>query len=123
MAPGGELHAFGDDGISAVQVPTLILQGTADEFVSPEYNADWAYEHIGSTNKTLAKFNGDTHLMFLSCCGYDLTARGPRSEDLKAHLTKAFLLDILKGDMTAHAALLPAAVAFDNVEYTTTLAG
>jgi predicted dienelactone hydrolase len=121
MAPGGELHAFGDNGISAVQVPTLILQDTADEVVSPEYNAYWAYDHIGSTNKTLAKLEGGTHLMFLKCCGYDVTAGGPRFEDLTAHLTTAFLLDNLKGDRTAHAALLPEAVAFDGVEYTTTV--
>ncbi len=121
MAPGGELHAFGDEGMSAVQVPTLILQGAADEVVSPEYNAQWAFDQIGSANKTLAEFDGGTHLMFIFCCGYDVIAGGPRVEDLSAHLTTAFLLDILKGDKTAHAALLPDAVSFDGVEYTTTL--
>ena len=120
MAPGGELHAVGDEGISAVKVPTLILQGTADEVVSPEFNAYWAYDHIGSTNKTLVKFDGGTHLMFISCCGYDATIGGPRSEDARAHLTTAFLLDVLKGDATAHSALLPGAVTFDGVEYSTT---
>jgi predicted dienelactone hydrolase len=121
MAPGGELHAFGDDGIAAVQVPTLILVGTADEYVSPEYNAYWAYDHISSQNKTLASFNGGSHMMFLSCCGYDAAKGGPRFEDLKAHLTTAFLLDILKGDQTAHNALLPEAVMFADVEYKTTI--
>jgi predicted dienelactone hydrolase len=120
MAPGGELHAFGDSGISAVKIPTLILQGTADDVVSPEYNAYWAYEHIGSANKTLVKIEGGTHLMFISCCGYDPTAGGPRSEDVRAHLTTAFVLDILRSDTTAHSALLPNAVTFDGVDYTTT---
>jgi predicted dienelactone hydrolase len=121
MAPGGELHAFGDDGIAAVQVPTLILVAAADTAVSPEHNAFWAYDHISSQNKTLASFDGGSHMIFLACCGYDNAKGGPRFEDLKAHLTTAFLLDILKGDQTAHKALLPDTVVFDGVEYKTTI--
>jgi predicted dienelactone hydrolase len=121
MAPGGELHVFGNDGIAAVQVPTLILVGTNDTVVSPEYNAFWAYDHISSLNKTLASFSGGSHMMFMSCCSYDETKGTPRFEDLKAHLTTAFLLDILKGDQTAHTALLPQAVMFADVEYRTTM--
>ena len=117
MAPGGELHAFGDDGMAAVQVSTLILVGTADEYVSPEYNAYWAYDHISSSQKALVAIEGGTHMMFGRCCGYDEALGGPRSEDLWAHLTTAFLLDILKGDLTAHNALLPDAVSFTGVEY------
>ena len=45
----------------------------------------------------------------------------PRSEDARAHLTTAFQLDVLKNDATAHSALLPGAVTFDGVEYTTTV--
>jgi predicted dienelactone hydrolase len=119
MAPGGELQVFGEDGIGAVNVPTLILQGAADEFLSLEYNAYWVYNHIGSSNKALAVFDGGSHLMFLDCCGYDASAGGPRFEDLYPHLATAFLLDNLKGDPVAHAALAPDAVDIDGVTFTT----
>ena len=38
-APGGELHVFGDQGIAAVKVPTLIMFASDDHVVSPELNA------------------------------------------------------------------------------------
>ena len=41
--------------------------------------------------------------------------------DLIHHFSTAFLLDTLKGDQAAHAALLPDAVAFTGIEYTTTM--
>jgi len=41
--------------------------------------------------------------------------------DLIDHLSTAFLLDTLKGDKDAHAALLPDAVNFPGVEYATTM--
>ena len=37
------------------------------------------------------------------------------------HFATAFLLDVLKGDQEAHKALLPGAVTFEEVQYTTTL--
>jgi hypothetical protein len=43
------------------------------------------------------------------------------AHNLINHFTTAFLLDTLKGDRSAHEALLPAAVQFDGIEYTTTL--
>jgi len=43
-----------------------------------------------------------------------------RAHDLINHFTTAFLLDVLKGDKEAHKALLPEAVKFEEVQYTTT---
>jgi hypothetical protein len=40
-----------------------------------------------------------------------------RAHDLINHFTTAFLLDTLKGDAAAHAALAPDAVAFPGIEY------
>jgi hypothetical protein len=44
-----------------------------------------------------------------------------RSLDLIHYFSTAFLLDMLKGDKVAHEALLPDAVNFPGIEYTTTL--
>ena len=41
--------------------------------------------------------------------------------DLIDHFSTAFLLDTLKGDKAAHAALLPDAVNFPGIEYATTM--
>jgi hypothetical protein len=41
--------------------------------------------------------------------------------DLIDHFSIGFLLDTLKGDKAAHAALLPDAINFPGIEYTTTM--
>lgn len=43
------------------------------------------------------------------------------AEHMIHHFATAFLLNTLKGAPTAHAALLPAAVDFARIQYTTTL--
>jgi hypothetical protein len=40
-----------------------------------------------------------------------------RAHDLINHFTTAFLLDVLKGDKDAHAALAPDAVSFPGITY------
>ena len=40
-----------------------------------------------------------------------------RAHDLTNHFTTAFLLDVLKGDKDAHAALAPDAVKFPGIQY------
>ena len=123
-APGGELHAFGDEGIAGVHVPTLIMFGTSDPFVSPDYNALWAYGKISSQNKALVTFQNGGHLMFMNCpdlwkdgCGLDSVWDIPRVGDLYNHFTTAFLLDVLKGDTAAYAALAPDKVSFPGIQY------
>ena len=44
-----------------------------------------------------------------------------RAHDLTNHFTTAFLLDVLKGDKETHKALLPDAVKFPGIQYTTTM--
>ena len=121
VSPGGELHAFGDAGIAAVQVPTMTMYGTSDPLASPEYNALWAYPQISSPNKALVAFENGGHLMFTDCpivwCGYDAVWDLTRVDDLENHLTTAFLLDTLKGDKDAAAALVPDAVSFPGIQY------
>ncbi len=112
-APGGELHAFGDTGIAAVKVPTLIIVAANDEIVSPKLNALWAYDGITSQRKSLAVFDDGKHGMFLF-------TRLPQFKAATA-LATAFFLDILKGDAEGKAALMPDALSFPGVNYKTTV--
>ena len=112
-APGGELHVFGDTGIAAVNVPTLVMVGTADTYVKPAINALWSYDAISSQEKSLAVFDGGEHLLFVSY--FD-----PPFVEAES-LTTAFFLDTLKGDPMGHAALHSDAVSFPDVLYKTTI--
>lgn len=112
-APGGELHVFGDTGIAAVKVPTLIMVGNADASVDPSTNALWAYDAISSKDKSLAVFDKGGHSLFLRL--------GDAQFEEAEALTTAFFLDILKGDSTGHAARLAGPVAIPWLAYKATL--
>ena len=108
-APGGELHVFGDQGIAAVKVPTLIMFASDDHVVSPELNALWAYGGIGSADKALAVFDRGGHTLFM-------TSSAPHFDDATA-LATALFLAILKGDADGKAALMPDVLAFPGLSY------
>ena len=80
--------------------------------------------------QAIAIFEHADHGLFFSRCNEDmisietLAACAPppvwdqqRAYDLINHFTTAFLLDVLKGDKDAHAALAPEAVSFPGIEY------
>lgn len=113
-SPGGELHVFGDKGIAAVTVPTLVMFPLDDDIVIPEWNALWAYHGIGSPQKALATFESGGHTMFTGFV---------REFDGAASLGTAFFLSVLKGDTVATAAMQPGAVSIPGVQYETTLTG
>jgi predicted dienelactone hydrolase len=110
-APGGELHAFGDRGIAAVKLPTLIMFASDDHVVSPKFNALWAYDAIGSPDKALAVFDRGGHTLFM-------TSSAPHFDEATA-LATAFFLAILKGDAEGRAALMPDALSFPGLSYRT----
>jgi predicted dienelactone hydrolase len=112
-APGGELHAFGDKGIAAVKLPTLIMFASDDHVVSPKFNALWAYDGIGSPDKALAVFDRGGHTLFMY-------SSAPHFLEATA-LATAFFLAILKGNPADRAALMPNAVSFPGLSYRTTL--
>jgi predicted dienelactone hydrolase len=127
-APGGELQVFGDYGVAMIEIPIMFLQGTADPYVLPAYNSDWAFGLVQSDVKSLAHFENGGHLIFMYCpeafkdgCGYDPVWDMDRAHDLTNHFVTVFMLDALKGDVEAHAALLPDAVNFPGVTYETTM--
>ena len=112
-APGGELHAFGDKGVAAVKLPTLIMFAADDRVVSPQINGLWAYDGIGSADKALATFDRGGHTLFMS-------AFKPHFHEATA-LATAFFVAILKGNPADRAALTPDAVSFPGLTYQTTL--
>lgn len=112
-APGGELHAFGDKGIAAVKLPTLIMFASDDTVVSPQFNALWAYDGIGSPDKALATFDHGGHTFFMN----PSTANFHEA----AALATAFFLAILKGKPADGAASMHDAASFPGLSYRTTL--
>lgn len=62
MAPEGAL-LFGERGLSAVDIPVLIIGATADEYCPYSIEAVPIYEHIGSPDKGLISFIDQNHMM------------------------------------------------------------
>jgi predicted dienelactone hydrolase len=115
LSPDGDTFGADYGGVAMVQVPTLIMAGTADNLNPPEYCAYPIYEHLGSPRKTLIVFENEWH---------DLGAWSKQSNlDLVNHFMNAFLLAELKGDAAAARALAPANVAFPNIKIQTTAYG
>ena len=112
-SPGGELHAFGDKGIAAVKLPTLIMFASDDRVVSPKLNALWAYDGIGSPDKALAMFDHGGHTLFMN-------SLAPNFREATA-LATAFFLAILKNDPAGRAASMHDAASFPGLSYRTTL--
>jgi predicted dienelactone hydrolase len=95
-APGGELHAFGDKGLAAITIPALIMVAADDDVVAPEFNAFWAYDGIGSLDKTLVTFDHGGHTFFMNS--------STPVFDVATALATAFFLSDLKGNPTERAA-------------------
>lgn len=112
-APGGELHAFGDKGIAAVKLPTLIMFASDDTDVSPKFNALWAYDGIGSPDKALATFDHGGHTFFMN-------SSTPNFREATA-LATAFFLAVLKGNPADRASSMRDVASFPGLSYRTTL--
>jgi predicted dienelactone hydrolase len=132
----GDAYLFDQAGLSKITVPMLAMGGTADTGTPYAWGAKLAYDHVASAQKALVGFVGAEHMIFTTPCEnqpwlrdhpasgffcFDPVWDRDRALDLIHHISTAFLLDTLKGDQAAHAALLPDAVNFPGVEYTTTL--
>ncbi len=127
----GAMLVFGTDGLDAVKVPTLIFAGSADTGAIPEYNAYWAYDHLGSVQKSMVEFVNGGHVMGGSCSPA-VTAAMPvactdpvwdllRAHDLFDHFATAFLRMVFYSDKDAAAALAPGAVKITGIAYKTTM--
>jgi predicted dienelactone hydrolase len=124
----GTDELYGADGLATVNVATLIMYGTVDAGV-PWMST--SYPLVGSQTKAEVVFQNAGHGIFYNHCEAfpylldygvywacsDAVWDLHRSHDLVNHFTTAFLLDTLKGDTEAHAALAVDAVDFAGVTY------
>lgn len=132
----GDSYLFDQAGLSKITIPMMAIGGTADTSTPYEWGAKPAYDYVSSEQKALVTFVGAEHMIFTPPCAnqpwlsahpaYVFFCLDPvwdrdRALDLVNHFSTAFLLDVLKSDPAAHAALSPDAVNFPGIEYTTTL--
>lgn len=132
----GDSYLFDKAGLSKITIPMMAMGGAADTGTPYDWGVEPSYDNASSEQKTLVTFMGGEHLIFNSPCenqpwltdhpAYAFFCLDPvwdkeRVLDLINHFSTAFLLDTLKGDKEAHAALLPDAVNFPGIEYMTTM--
>lgn len=128
----GTIEIYGEAGLASLTVPMLSLFGSNDPY-------DWmmspAYDAINSTEKAQVVFLEGGHALFYNQCEAfpwlvenglywgcsDTVWDMARAQDLTNCFVTAFLLDTLNGDADAHAALMPEAVDFPGIEYTSTM--
>lgn len=65
MAPEGA-WLFGEGGLAAVDRPTLIIDGTADDINIYDLEAAYIFEHLGTPDKIMISFIGEYHTMIES---------------------------------------------------------
>lgn len=136
ISMAGESFQFDQTGLSSITVPVMAITGSADTASPPAWGATPTYELVSSKDKALVSLSGAEHMVFTTPCAnlpwiedhpaYGLFCFDPvwdehRSLDLINHLSTAFLLDTLNSEPAAHDALLPDAVQFPGIEYTTTI--
>ena len=130
LAPDGDIWGSEYEGVVAVKVPALILVGTSDSTNLPDQAAYPIYQHLGSAQKGLIKFEKANHFVFVPTCRdapwlpssvcsqtyWDTD----QAHALINHFATAFLLTEFKGDKEAAKALRPENVSFAGIEYETT---
>jgi predicted dienelactone hydrolase len=129
LAPDGDIWGANYEGVAGVKVPALIMNGTKDKVNPPDRTAYPIYQHLGSAQKGIIKFENAGHFVFADQCrdvpwmpseycaqvAWDMD----RAHDLTNHFATAFLLTELKGDKEAANALVPENVSFPGIEYET----
>jgi predicted dienelactone hydrolase len=132
----GDSYLFDQAGLSKITIPMMAIGGTADTGTPYEWGSKPAYDYASSAQKALVTFVGAEHIIVGTPCEnmpwvsqhpayvwfcFDPVWDKERALDLIHYFSTAFLLDTLKGDQEAHAALLPDAVSFPGIEYVTTM--
>jgi predicted dienelactone hydrolase len=127
----GDSYMFGEQGQSEITVPVLAMGGTLDTSTFYEWGIHPTYDQVSSAEKILVTLENADHFLTGPICAdapslleldafylcsdpvWDIS----RAHDLMGHFTTAFLLDELKGDAAAAAALAPDAVSFPGIRY------
>ena len=127
----GDSYLFDKKGLAKITIPMMAIGGTADTGTPYEWGSKPSYDNASSVKKALVTLEGAEHTITTSCENMPWireTPFGPwicfdpvwdkdRGLDLIHHFSTAFLLDTLKGDAAAAAALVPENVTFTGIEY------
>lgn len=121
--------AFGEAGLASIDIPTMLLVGSADQLTPLETEAAVVYSAINSTDRYLGVFANADHYIFANACtpiviqaGFFQACSDPvwdmaRAHDLINHFTTAFLLAYLQNDTDARVALDPDKVDVVGFDY------
>lgn len=121
----GDAYLFGENGLSAVQVPVMSIGGTADTGTPWDWGSQLTFDHIGSEERALVGLEGAEHMIATASCddmpftqamppeyaGYfcqDPAWDKAAAHDVIHHLTTAWLKHTLDGNAEALGALDPA---------------
>lgn len=125
----GSFVPFGPQSFDKVKLPVLAIAGTSDSL----YNANkWLYETLPTTRKAFFTLDNASHEILAQCdefqkrlsfpCGYSEQVWDQyRVQDRIRHVSTAFLLYTLKGNVEALKALMPGAITFPSTHYDSTL--
>ncbi len=131
-APDGDIWGAEYQGVASVTVPTMVIASSKDTINIPDRASYPIYAHLGSTVKSMVVFENADHPIIVDKCAEmpwmdvqfqnswvcsDPVWDEDRAHDLIDHFTTAFLLDVLKGDKDAAAALAPDKVSFPGIQY------
>ena len=132
VALAGDSYMFDEAGLAKITIPMMAIGATADTLTPYEWGSKPSYDFASSEKKALVTLTGAQHTFMFPLCEdmpwittnpfYQTACFDPvwdraRSLDLTHHFSTAFLLDTLKGDAAAAAALAPAAVDIPGIEY------
>jgi predicted dienelactone hydrolase len=122
---------FGPEGADALNIPALVVVGSADQVTIPERDALPIYAGLGSDEKALFTLENANHFVYLDECAPALRQFGQffvcsdevwdmaRAHDLIFHAVTAFLRAELYSDDEAEAALTPQSMAFVGTRFET----
>ena len=116
-------YLFDQAGLAKITIPMMAVGGTIDTGTPYDWGVKPAYDYASSAQKSLVTIENAEHPIFMNTCNnlpwltpdlayyswvcFDPVWDKARGIDLINHFTTAFLLDVLKGDRAAHAALAP----------------
>jgi predicted dienelactone hydrolase len=130
----GDSYLYGEAGLAKITVPMMAIGGTGDTATPYEWGSKPSYDDASSAKKALVTLVGAEHTIANSGCKsmtwwrqtpfyqwicFDPAWDKERGLDLINHFSTAFLLDTLKSDAAAAAALAPKNVSFAGIKYET----
>lgn len=130
VAMAGDAYLFGEDGLAAVEIPAMLLGGTADTGTPWAWGAQLAHDSVSSDTRALVELVGAEHMIATAECA-DMPFTEAMPEEFRAymcqdpawdkadgldvinHMTTAWLKHTLLGDADAADALAPELYADD----------